>query len=138
MRLCRKFGGLAILCGAVGPAGDRSTVGPSGALNRFSAERSHEMTALPIRAAAASLVAIAIAGCTTTGIGTGQTANGRLGATFTWTETGGTRGTMVAQLSNGQLFQGPFFQITSESVADYGPLWNGWGPGFGWGGGWVC
>ena len=43
---------------------------------------------------------------------------------------------MVAQLSNGQVFQGPFFQITSESVVDYDPLWNGWGPGFGWGRGW--
>jgi hypothetical protein len=94
------------------------------------------MTSLPIRAAAASLAAIAIAGCTTTGVGTGQTANGRLGATFTWTESGATRGTMVAQLSNGQIFQGPFFQITSESVADYDPLWNGWGPGARWGGGW--
>ena len=94
------------------------------------------MTSLAIRTAAASLAAIAIAGCTTTGVGTGQSANGGLGATFTWTETGGTRGTMVAQLSNGQVFQGPFFQITSESVADYGPLWNGWGSGFGWGGGW--
>ena len=37
----------------------------------------------------------------------------RLGANFSWTETGGTRGTMVAQLDNGQVFQGPFFQITS-------------------------
>jgi hypothetical protein len=43
---------------------------------------------------------------------------------------------MVAQLSNGQVFQGPFFQITSERVADYDPLWNGWGAGWGWGGGW--
>ncbi|MFL6751364.1 MAG: hypothetical protein ACJ8E9_09935 [Sphingomicrobium sp.] len=101
------------------------------------------MTALPIRAAAASLVALAIAACTTTGIGTGQSANGGLGATFTWRETGGTRGTMVAQLSNGQVFQGPFFQITSEARVDYDPLWYGWGPGFGWhrpwsrwGGGW--
>ena len=75
------------------------------------------MTAVSIRVAAASLFAIAVAGCTTTGIGTGQSANGRLGATFTWTENGGT--------------------ITQESrVYDYGPLWNGWGPGWGWGGGW--
>ena len=95
------------------------------------------MTALSIRMAAASLLAIAAAGCITTGIGTGQSANGRLGATFTWTENGGTRGTMVAQLSNGQVFQGPMFQITRESrVMDYGPLWNGWGPGYGWGRGW--
>ena len=95
------------------------------------------MTALPIRAAAASLLAIALAACTTTGVGTGQSATGKIGATFTWTETGGTHGTMVANLSNGQIFQGPFFQITQESrLTDYGPLWNGWGAGFGWGGGW--
>ena len=43
---------------------------------------------------------------------------------------------MVAQLSDGQTFQGPFFQITSESVVDYDPLWAGWGPGWGWGRGW--
>src|SRR5258708_6612425 len=102
-----------------------------------SLERSDNMTALSIRVAAASLFAIAVSGCTTTGIGTGQSANGGLGATFTWTETGGTRGTMVAQLSNGQVFQGPMFQITQESrVMDYGGLWNGWGVGFGWGRGW--
>ena len=94
------------------------------------------MTSLSIRMAAASLAAIAVAGCTTTGVGYGQAARGNLGATFTWTASGSTRGNMVAQLSNGQVFQGPFFQITSESVADYGPLWNGWGPGYGWGGGW--
>ena len=95
------------------------------------------MTALSIRAAAASLAVIAVAGCTTTGIGTGQSANGALGATFSWTETGGTRGTMVASLTNGQIFQGQFFQITpGKPVTDYGPLWNGWGPGWGWGGGW--
>lgn len=90
-----------------------------------------------IRAAGASLLAIAAAACTTTGIGTGQSATGNLGATFTWTEGGASRGTMVAQLSNGQMFQGPFFQITQESrVMDYGPLWNGWGPGYYWGRGW--
>ena len=94
------------------------------------------MTAFPIKAAAASLAAIVIAGCTTTGVGYGQVAGSNLGATFTWTESGGTRGTMVAQLSNGQVYQGPMFQITSESVADYDPLWRGWGGGFGWGHGW--
>src|SRR3954451_14956377 len=95
------------------------------------------MTASLIRAAAASLAVIAVAGCTTTGVGTGQSATGGLGATFTWTETGGTRGNMVASLTNGQIFQGPMFQITQESrVTDYGPLWNGWGPGWGWGRGW--
>ena len=94
------------------------------------------MTALPFRAAAASLVAIAIAGCTTTGVGTGQSTTGRLGATFNWIESGGTRGTMAANLSDGRVYQGPMFQITSESVADYDPLWRGWGLGMGWGRGW--
>src|SRR3954454_2934096 len=98
---------------------------PPRPLDRFQPERSDKMTARSIKAAAASLVAIAIAGCTTTGVGYGQAAVGNLGATFTWSETGGTRGTMVAQLSNGQVFQGPMFQITQESrVTDYGPLWN--------------
>jgi len=95
------------------------------------------MSARSLRAAAASLIAIAAAGCTTTGVGTGQSTTGNIGATFTWTATGATRGTMIAQLSDGQAFQGPFFQITQESrVTDYGPLWNGWGPGWGWAGGW--
>jgi hypothetical protein len=82
---------------------------------------------------AVSLIALAAAACTTTGVGTGQSMNGHVNATFSWTETGGTRGTMIAQLSNGTVYQGPFFQITQEArVDDYGPLWAGWGPGWGW------
>ena len=112
-------------------------VEPTWAFSRFGGEKESVMTSLSIRMAAASLAAIAVAGCTTTGVGYGQAARGNLGATFTWRETGSTRGTMVAQLSNGQVFQGPMFQITQESrVMDYGPLWNGWGGGFGWGRGW--
>ena len=68
-----------------------------------------------IGAAVVSLAALTIAGCTTSGFGTGQSAGGNIGATFNWTSTGATRGTMVARLSNGQVFQGPFFQITQES-----------------------
>jgi hypothetical protein len=95
------------------------------------------MKAFSIRIAGASLIAIAAAGCTTSGIGTGQAVGTNLNANFTWTESGGTRGTMIAQLSNGETFQGEMFQITQESrVTDFGPLWNGWGPGFGWGRGW--
>ena len=96
------------------------------------------MKALSVRLAGASLIALAAAGCTTSGIGTGQVVGQNVGATFSWTENGASRGRMVAQLSNGQVFQGPFFQITQESRVDYGPLWDGWGPygGFGsrWGG----
>ena len=81
------------------------------------------------------LVAIAVAGCTTTGIGTGQ-AIGKISAPIQLDRDRRHAGTMIAQLSNGQVFQGPFFQITQEARVDYGPLWNGWGRGFGWGRGW--
>src|SRR3954465_8167629 len=75
--------------------------------------------------AATSLAALA-AGCTTMGVGTGQSTTDNVTATFDWTETGGTRGTMIANLSSGQTFQGSFFQVTQESsVNDYGPLWTG-------------
>ena len=81
---------------------------------------------------AAASLALAAAGCTTTGMGTGQVVGSNVGATFTWAETG-TGGNMTAQLSDGRVFQGRFFQITQESrVSDYGPLWNGWGPDWRW------
>ena len=92
------------------------------------------MYARSFKAAAVSLVALAAAACTTTGMGTGQSARGNIGATFVWKETGGTRGTMTASLTNGQVYQGPFFQVTQESrIDDYGPLWSGWGPYSPWG-----
>jgi hypothetical protein len=95
------------------------------------------MRSIFLKSATALLIAIGTAACTTTGFGTGQAIGRNLGATFTWSENGGNRGSMIAQLSDGRVFQGQFFQITQESrVTDYGPLWNGWGPGFGWGGGW--
>ena len=94
------------------------------------------MRVFPLKAAAASLIAIAAAACTTTGIGTGQAIGQNLGAQFSWTENGGTSGRMIAQLSNGESYQGPFFQITQEGRLDYSPLWMGWGGGFGWGHGW--
>ena len=78
------------------------------------------MRKLAMRAAVASLGALTIAGCTTSGIGTGQSAVGNVGATFTYTQTGATRGNMVASLTNGQIYQGQFFQITQESrVTDF-------------------
>jgi hypothetical protein len=94
------------------------------------------MRVLSLRVAAASLIALAAAGCTTTGIGTGQAIGQNLGVQFSWTENGGTRGVMTAQFSDGRVFQGQFFQITQEGRMDYSPLWRGWGGGFGWGGGW--
>ena len=46
---------------------------------------------------------------------------------------------MVASLTNGEVYQGPIFQVTQETrIYNYGPLWNGWGPGWGWGHGWAA
>ena len=95
------------------------------------------MRIIPFVDAAIATAALAVAGCTTTGFGTGQYAVGNVGATFTYTQTGAAAGTMAASLTNGQVYQGPFFQIRSESVVDYDPLWNGWGPGYRWGRGWA-
>ncbi len=93
------------------------------------------MMALSIRIAATSLFVLA-AGCTTpSGVGSGQSESGTVGATFTWSGSSNS-GTMVANLTDGRVFQGPFFQITQQSQVDYGPLWNGWGPTATWGRGW--
>ena len=72
------------------------------------------MKAFSIRLAGASLIALAAVACTTTGIGTGQVVGQNIGVNFTWTETGGTRGTMIAQLSNGEVYQGPMFQTSRK------------------------
>ena len=55
------------------------------------------MKAFSIRLAGASLIALAAVGCTTTGVGTGQVVGQNVGATFTWTETGGSRISGIVQ-----------------------------------------
>jgi hypothetical protein len=82
---------------------------------------------------AAALLLLALAGCTTTGVGMGVARNGPLHAVFTWTADSATRGTMTAALSNGQTYGGPFFQITRETTVDeLNPLWTGWAGRWGW------
>jgi hypothetical protein len=93
------------------------------------------MRIIPLGAAAISVAGLA-ACAPINGFGTGQSAVGNVGAQFSYTQTGAARGTMAARLTNGQVYQGVFFQIRSESVVDYDPLWNGWGPGSRWGRGW--
>ena len=92
----------------------------------------------------ALVAAGALAGCTTTGTGVGDSNASGLTATFAWKSQGARSGEMTAQLSSGQSYAGTFFQITQETrVDDLGPLWAGWGPigpYHGWGrrgwGGW--
>ncbi len=92
-------------------------------------------------------VALAVAGCTTTGTGYGEPRRpGGPNATFNWQAQSARSGTMNASLSDGSSYSGPFFQVTRETrVDELAPLWVGWGPGWGrhrgwggrgWGGGW--
>jgi hypothetical protein len=81
----------------------------------------------------AVLVAAALAGCTTSGVGVGQSVSGNVTATFTWKAETASRGTMTASLSDGSVYTGPFFQITRETtVEDLGPLWVGWANRWRW------
>ena len=87
------------------------------------------------RIGAASAVAIAIAGCTTMGAGTGESTSGKVSANFQWKEQAATHGTMTANLSDGTNYQGQFFQITQQTrVTDTYPLWTGWAGRYRWNG----
>ena len=99
--------------------------------------KEHKMTARSIRAAAASLGAIAIAGCTTTGVGTGQVgrAERRRDLHLDRDRRHPRHDGRPAQQRRS--VPGPDVpDHLGKPVVDYGPLWNGWGAGFGWGRGW--
>jgi hypothetical protein len=87
--------------------------------------------------AAAPLAMLILAGCTTTGVGSGSSPNGAVSATFTWKAESPSRGAMTAALNTGETYNGPFFQVTHETTVDeLGPLWVGWegrGAWRGWG-----
>ena len=77
-------------------------------------------------------VALAIAGCATTGAGFGFTSSGHHQAIFRWKSSGNISGTMRAAFSNGTTYSGQYFQITSDtSLSGLGPLWAGWEPEWG-------
>ncbi|MGZ3280861.1 MAG: hypothetical protein ACXU8V_22325, partial [Caulobacteraceae bacterium] len=94
------------------------------------------MTRPEMKFAAIPLAMVLVVGCTTAGVGTGESRSG-VTATYTWKESGPSRGTMTAALSTGQIYQGPFFQITKDTTIDtLDPLWVGWrgrGRWHGWG-----
>lgn len=80
------------------------------------------------------LLNLALAACTTTGIGGGQLAGGGAAAeqvTFSWTSTdGGLSGTMTAVLPD-MTYQGTFFQITQQTRSEVlMPLWTHWNHGW--------
>jgi hypothetical protein len=83
-----------------------------------------------------AIVLSAAAGCTTTGMGYGNIAgDGEKPVTFRWHGTDPVSGTMSATLPDGVSYSGPYFQITQQTSQQMlGPLWDGWGYGWGeWG-----
>jgi hypothetical protein len=69
----------------------------------------------------------AMAACTTMGTGIGNARGGDLQANFAWTSTDDRTGTLTANLSSGDSFSGPFFQVTRDTrVETLAPLWYGW------------
>ncbi len=85
-----------------------------------------------------ALASLAIlGGCTTMGTGEGDLSrnNGKnqrvTPVKFAWKSTdGGQRGTMTATLPDA-VYQGPFFQITSQTEGEaLAPLWVGWNDGW--------
>lgn len=86
-------------------------------------------------AAAPLAMSLLAAACTTTGTGTAESPSGAVTGTFSWKASSPDRGDMTAMLSNGQTYQGQFFQITRDTTIDtLGPLWTGWRRPGRWGG----
>ncbi len=94
------------------------------------------MKSLSIWSAAMACGAVLMSSCTTTtGTGYGTTRNGVSSPVrLAWMSTDSISGTLTATLDNGESFQGPYFQITSDlRVERLAPLWDGWyGPLGGW------
>ena len=81
------------------------------------------------------LALLLAAGCTSMGTGYGTTAAGTNPVRFDWKSSDYVSGTMYATLADGSVYAGSYFQITDTTTADtLGPLWDGWGSGWGFGG----
>lgn len=78
------------------------------------------------------LALLLAAGCTSMGTGYGTTAAGTNPVRFDWKSSDDVSGTMYATLADGSVYAGSYFQITDTTTADtLGPLWDGWGSGWG-------
>jgi hypothetical protein len=76
-----------------------------------------------------------LAGCTTMGTGLGTTATGGTPVQFSWKSSNGVSGSMHAALPDGSVYMGSYLQITTDTTVDsLGSLWEGWSPGWGFGG----
>lgn len=82
------------------------------------------------------LVAAALAGCASSGTGTGTVAPENTAASVTWNSAGAsTSGTMSVALAGDGTYSGPFVQVSAASRLDsFEPMWRGWRRGWGdWG-----
>lgn len=71
--------------------------------------------------------ALLVAAWTTSDSGSGLPVPGPIQANFSWHAEGRMRGTMTAMLLNGDVYEGPYFQITRRTKLDrLTPLWVGW------------
>ena len=70
--------------------------------------------------------------CTTMGTGSGTLGADNKPVSFSWKSTdGGTSGTMTATLAGGQIYSGPYLEVTSTArTDDFAPMWSGWN--YGW------
>jgi hypothetical protein len=79
------------------------------------------------------LLCVALAACTSTGVGTGESPGGHVQAEFTWKQSRPTSGTLDATViqRNGtqEHYSGMFYQITRDTDIDsIAPLWRPWWP----------
>ena len=82
--------------------------------------------------AAIAFMGLALGACTTMGTGTGSTSTGDQPVAFDWTsKDGSVTGTMSATLPGGNVFTGPYLEITSTAEStQFSPMWMGWSPGW--------
>jgi hypothetical protein len=83
------------------------------------------------RSVAILCASFALAACTEMGSGSGSLESDNQPVSFAWkSKDGGTNGTMTATLASGQVFSGPYLQVTSDArTEDLAPLWGGWNYG---------
>jgi hypothetical protein len=76
------------------------------------------------------LLGTTLVGCQSSGLGTGESHSGDVGATFVWRQSDPSSGTLTATVTGPgvqETYQGKFYQITRESrVETLGELWRPW------------
>lgn len=72
--------------------------------------------------------ALWLAGCQTSGTGSGNVRGSSKPVAFTWESTDSVSGNITATFGTGRVFRGTYFQITNDTRVDrLDPLWDGWG-----------